>query len=267
MLYIVGASGKLGSGLLSRFPRAVGVGRDLAVSLSEGDVVVNAAGRVEGSCRDLEEANVELPKRLLSMAEEAGAHLIHISSIAVYGDRDLGEGFDPYSEDELQARDCYGRSKLEAERALRGRASILRLGPVFGETFPIYAKMLRLLRRGPVPLVGGGGNHIPFTYIGDVARAVALLAERREPLLEVLAGPGARQREVWELAGQLLGVEPSFVPIPTPLARALGRLCCGEHIKVLSRHRLFPPPRLLNPTPFPTALREVVEAFKRRGML
>jgi len=268
MLYIVGATGKLGSGLLSFLKEAVAVKRSLREldSLSAGDVVVNAAGRVGGSCEELEEANVELPQRLLETAEDRGAFLVHISSIAVYGDRDFGDSFDPYSDEELKAKDCYGVSKLKGERRVKGRAAVLRLGPVFGGTFPSYAKMLRLLKKGWVPLIGRGHNHIPLTYIGDVAQAVKALAEKKKAVLEVLAGPGAKQREIYEEASRLLGVSPRYIPIPRWLAGAVAKpLGFREHVKVLSRHRPFPPPRLIKPTPFREGLKRTVEEFKKKG--
>ena len=269
MLYIVGGRGKLGSGLRA-YLTAVSVGRDLRElsSLTERDVVINAAGLVKGPREKLWESNAELPALLLEKAEEAGAFLIHISSIAVYGDRDFGKGFDPYSEAELKATDDYGRSKLEGEKRVRGRAAILRLGPVFGPTFPAYAKLLRFMRkRGWAPLIGKGDNWIPLTYIGDVARAVSFLAEQREPVVEVLAGPGERQRKVFEQAFSLLSLKPRFLSIPRVVAFTLGKLLgYGEEVKVLGRHRPFPKP-FIPTTPFHQALSLTMEAYKRKGWL
>lgn len=209
-----------------------------------GDVLVNAAGYLDDgaqgpeSQRRLHESNVIGPDNLARVAASRGAaQLIHISSVAAMG-RWRGSGItesmmrDPESE--------YGWSKLHGEERVLSYAgavpvTILRPTSVFGEGRGLAAVLCRLASMPIVPIPGWGSALVPFTYVGNVCRAVEL-AVRSEATYGRTFIIGDRHsyslQAIIAAFAMHLGSSPRFLPIPVVVARGATRFA-----EVVSRLR------------------------------
>ena len=131
---LTGATGWIGSQLAQVLPyvhtlpaRTVLAKPDtLTDVLTQGDVVVNAAGLRSGADDDMYLANVGLTKQLVRAAEARGCRVIHLGSAAEYGpghESVLSEDTTPHP------RSYYGITKLIATELLQnwGHATVLRL--------------------------------------------------------------------------------------------------------------------------------------------
>ena len=115
-------------------------------------------------------------------ARMLGARLIHISSVAVYGDvsrRPDGSVAEDHPWAPLSSHNVYARSKREAERVVWSEAAkglqaiVLRPCPVYGAGDRLFIPRLSAAaRRGWMPLVGAGDRPVPLVHAGSVARAV-----------------------------------------------------------------------------------------------
>jgi dTDP-4-dehydrorhamnose reductase len=144
---------------------------------------------------------------------ETGSALIYISSNEVFD----GEKPTPYAEDDQpNAINAYGRSKLEGERrvqAILDRFCIVRTSWLYGpgrDSFP--EKILGAARRGgPLKLVTDEIASPTFTV--DLAHGIARLAHERATGLFHLTNTGACSRRDWaeevlRLADLSVAIEP-----------------------------------------------------------
>jgi nucleoside-diphosphate-sugar epimerase len=165
---------------------------------------------------DVFEVNANATVRLLDWARAAGAEaFVYASSGAVYA-----PGPDPAREiDTPDPGNFYAASKLAGELAceqFRGqlRAHVLRFffiyGPGQGGMF-IPGILGRIRARDAVALAGDDGIRVNPVFVDDAVRAVIGALEAPEPLTLNVAGPDVVSlRELAQLAGELLGVEPRF---------------------------------------------------------
>ena len=210
------------------------------------EAVVHAAAIVleGGPWEAWHDVNVRGTERVVRSAARAGARLVHISSVAVYG-RSRTSGIDrPGCDEDFDLEhapataDPYARSKREAELALWRvvrdtglRAVALRPCVLYGEGDRHFSpRVARLLRRGLAPLIGGGGNHMTVVYAGSVAAAVTAALDHPDA-----AGPfnitndgRLTAREFVERFAAGLGVEPRWIRIPRGLAWAAARAWDGS---------------------------------------
>jgi nucleoside-diphosphate-sugar epimerase len=213
---------------------------DLLVAGS--DAVVHAAAIVlaGGSWAAWHEANVLGTDRVARTAARHGARLIHISSVAVYGRQlarergsaRLDEEFD--LERAAAPRDAYARSKREAELAVwrvakEAGLSAVALRPcvIYGEGDRHFSpRVAYLLRRGLVPLIGDGENHLTVVYAGNVAAAVAAALDHRSVTgpFNVTNDGDVTQRGFIERFAAGCGVQPRSIRIPRGLAWRAARL-------------------------------------------
>ena len=225
-------------------------------SLREGDVVVNCAGYANAT--DLTErgralfrrANVEAVRALAAAAAEArAAHLVHVSSVAAMG-RLEGVAISEAAQGPICS--AYAASKRAAEDVLAQRSddlpvTVVRPTSVFGEGRGLASVLCRLSSFPIVPLPSAGRILVPFTYVGNVAGAIAACAgdprcfggtyivgdERAYQLVDIVMGLGTR-----------LGSRPTVLPVPDGAARAVVALaeCVGASRaggSVLTRERLW----------------------------
>lgn len=171
-------------------------------------------------------------------ARAGGLRLVHVSSVAVYGRLAAGAaGRDAVDEDfplqPLPDADFYARSKRMAEQVVQeaaGRSGFtalaIRPNVIYGERDRLFTpRVIRVVRLGIVPLVGGGANHLSCVYAGNVAAAV--LAALDAPVYGFRAynvthdaPPDLTQREFLTAFGAELGARPRCVRVPVALARA-----------------------------------------------
>ncbi len=165
------------------------------------------------------------------------ARLVAVSSLSAAGPSADPSGRAP--EDEAAPVSAYGRSKLAAERAVRGHAGewvILRPPAIYGPRDTDVLQFFRLAARGVVP-VPAGERWVSAAYVADVVRAV----------LAAAAGAGGRcvlhlgepePRELRDLIGLIAasgGVRARVLSVPRWLVRAGG--ACGDVMQRLGSTR------------------------------
>ncbi len=195
-----------------------------AASGVEGIVHAAALVQARASYAEYERVNVGGTRLAIAAARAAGATLVHISSVAVYGGSSV-YGTEPERRDEsypfrpIPPADVYGRTKRESEEVVQaaGRdgaiaAIALRPNVIYGERDRLFTpRVLTAVRVGFGPAIGSGTNHLPCVYAGNVASAaLAALAAAR---------PGFRAYNVTNDAPPVL-TERAFV---AAFAAALGR--------------------------------------------
>jgi nucleoside-diphosphate-sugar epimerase len=244
---VTGATGFIGGRLARRLARAegatvTGTGRSLGMAReleAEGIEFVPAdlrdAGRIEALLRgrdtvfhagaslgtDLEEAravNVAATRLLVRAAGEAGVRrLVHVSSVAVYGDPDR-RSVDESVPLATDAPAAYPRTKALGELAAREAAEesglelvIVRPACVFGPRSAIWTVAVwRSMRAGAPILVGGGTGPFSGIFVDDLVDLLLLSAVLDSAVGE--AFNASDEAVPWsEYAGEyarLLGGEP-----------------------------------------------------------
>ncbi len=122
-----------------------------------------------------------------------------------------------------------GRAKAAAEAAVREHvptATILRPSVIFGSGDQFFNKLGAMATMVPVmPLIGGGQTKVQPVYVGDVARAAvtAIDSPAARGVAYELGGPNIYTlRELTEMALAEAGRNRPLVPLPFPVASALG---------------------------------------------
>lgn len=208
-------------------------------SVSGVTAVVHAAALLRSSegWPEFERVNVEGTRLAARRARELGVPLIHLSSVAVYGDvsaaRDGSVGEDA-PERPLPRQNVYARSKREAESAVlaeiaRGlRATMLRPCPVYGEGDRLFVpRLVAAARRGWMPLIGAGDRAIPLVHASSVARAVCAAIDARSGLGRAynVANDGEiTASQVLEAAGRGAGRPLRALRLPESLAVGVATL-------------------------------------------
>lgn len=208
--------------------------------------IVHAAALVapRATFEEFERVNVGATRLATEAARAAGARLVHVSSVAVYGrSATYGAGRGAVTEDfpfqPLGERDFYARTKRRAEEVLReetvrhGEFTAIAIRPnvIYGERDRLFTpRVIDTLRRRLLPGVGPGTNQLSCVYAGNVAAAIvaALDAPVRAGFQAYNvthdAPPALTQREYFEAFAAALGVRTYRIRIPIWLARAGVRL-------------------------------------------
>ena len=215
------------------------------VSGELGDGVAAQAGRMEG-CQGLVHSaaevygkgpldriraiNVESTRDVFSAAAEVGVTQgVHVSSVAVYGDRPGQMSEETPLDSKLPPRDFYARTKREAEAAAReshgrGRLGVTILRPplLYGERDRRFtARLGRVLRNRRVTLMGSGKTLFAAVYAGNAAEAVerALGEAGSGEVFNVTEDVPVTLRAIFEGLGRELGIQPYYVTVPAWLVR------------------------------------------------
>jgi len=199
--------------------------------------IVHAAALVapRAPFAEFERVNVGGTRLALDAARRAAAPLVHVSSVAVYGRsaRSAAGVAEDYHFEPLPDRDYYARTKRMAEQLvheeaerLNIRATAIRPNVIYGERDRLFTpRVIATVRRGFVPQVGRGANHLSCVYAGNVASAI--LAALDAPLAPGFraynvthdAPPELTQREFLMTFAEALGRHPPVVRIPVSVAR------------------------------------------------
>lgn len=125
----------------------------------------------------------------------------------------------------------YGRTKAEGEAAVREAfpgATIVRPSIVFGNGDGFFNRFATMAQFSPVlPLIGGGHTRFQPVFVGDVGRALARIVgdDATAGQTYELGGPGVFTfRELMEKMLAETGQRRLLLPVPWPVARALGSL-------------------------------------------
>ena len=166
------------------------------LSLDNIDTVLHLSALVHqmnsADKKDYHDINVTKTVALAKKAKTSGVrHFVFMSSVKVYGE----ESETPYSEQSpCHPKDPYGKSKLEAEKALLAledesfKVAIIRTPVVYGEG--VKANILRLIeltdRYRALPF-GGIHNRRSMVYVGNLTHLIAEII-RQEAAGTFLAG-------------------------------------------------------------------------------
>ena len=211
----------------------IAAGFDRRALLDGIDAVVHLAAiahRRGVSDAELKRVNVDATAGLAEAAAGRVRRFVFLSSIKVHGE-DSGKG--AYGEtDALQPEDSYGRSKLQAERALteiaaRNRMELVLIRPPMAYGPGVKANFLRLLRwvaSGlPLPLASVH-NRRSLVYLGNLVDAIALCvthASANGPLLVSDEDTVSTPELISRIAGAL-GRPARLLRAPLAVLRAIG---------------------------------------------
>lgn len=201
--------------------------------------------------------NVDGTTNAIAAAESSGARLLQLSSVAVYGPtaRYAGPGkktSEDMALDPLPERAYYARSKRESEELVldahaAGRiwATAVRPNVIYGPRDRQFVpRVAKLLRRGIVPIIGGGRSIFSVTHAANVAdgavRAVACdIAGGRA--YNLANDYPVTVRQFFELAGDGMERHVRFVSIPLSVAKvafkvvkSMTRALTGGRLNVIS---------------------------------
>ena len=187
-----------------------------------------------------ERSNIMGTANAVTAARNAGARLVHVSSVAVYGPggRYRPGGASTTEESALTPlpeRALYARSKRESEQLVldahrEGRvwATVVRPCVIYGERDRQFVpRMARLIERGLVPIIDGGRSTLSVVHAANVADGIARAA--------VVDAAGGRAynlandfpvtvAEFFRLGAAGIGVPFRSIRIPAGLARTAAAL-------------------------------------------
>lgn len=193
------------------------------------DTVIHAAGITQAvRPSDYERINARGTERIARAAVESGVRrFVLISSQAAGGPAPADRSRTESDPDLPLSR--YGRSKLEGERlaheTLRNtQVSLVTVRPpsVYGPRDRAFLTLFRFAERGLVPLPGGPGQVLSMIHARDLARGIALAAERSEAGRTYYLTDGV-DHTAGELAGtmaQALGRKPLQFGVPFGILKA-----------------------------------------------
>lgn len=217
-------------------------------------VVFHAAARVSdwGPREAFLAANADGTRNVVAACREAGvARLVALGSLTVLG---LPRDGRVVSEETPTARaargDFYTESKLLAERCVveahgtRGLSTtVVRPGAIWGPGDPnVVPRIVRLLRRGAMPYVGGGRNLLGLTHVENLVAGLLLAAESPAAagrIYHVTDGEDVTAREAVDAIADALGAPRPRVSLPFPAVLAAAALVEGT-ARLLRLRR--PPP-------------------------
>jgi len=226
----------------------------LARLVSGTGTVFHLAGRLRANRpTDFDRVNRAGTEALVEAIRGAGdVALVHVSSQAAVGPSPDAAGLRP---DAVAAPvSDYGRSKLDAERAVRALGTdrpwtIVRPPAIFGPRDTDVFEFFRLADRGVVPLPGGE-RWLTVAWVGDVVRGLLAAACGSEPVIHLGSHEPRRLDELVRELGRADGREPRIVRVPAvavrlagvvgAVARALGAsrvaMTRDKAVELLARH-------------------------------
>ncbi|MFL5578014.1 MAG: NAD-dependent epimerase/dehydratase family protein [Gemmatimonadaceae bacterium] len=207
-----------------------------AAAAAGADVVFHTAAAItpRGGWEAYRRPNVDGTANAIAAAAAAGARLLHLSSVAVYGpEARYGAARTDESTPLAPLPDGahYARSKRESEALVlaahgAGRvwATAIRPSVIYGRRDRQFVpRAARLLRTGLAPIVGAGASTLAVVHAANVADAAVLAATT-----DAAGGRAYNAANDFDvtvadfvrLAADGLGRRVRRVPVPEPLARA-----------------------------------------------
>lgn len=199
-------------------------------ALADVEVVVHTAAIVTeaGDRAAFDAVNVTGARRVATAAARSGAHLIHLSSVVVYGndfpvgslrdeDAPLRPTGGPYTDTKIAAEQAVLAVALEHRSAF----TIVRPGDVYGAASqPWVLRPLDLLERGRFLLVDGGRWPLSPVHVDDLVTGILATGdlEIARGRIYNLAGPPLPAREFFAHHAAHAGVRMRSLPRPIALA-------------------------------------------------
>jgi 2-alkyl-3-oxoalkanoate reductase len=222
-------------------------------ALSDVEVVVHTAAIVAeaGDRAAFDAVNVAGARRVAIAAARAGARMVHLSSIVVYG-ADFPVGTRRREDAPLRPTGApYTDTKIAAEQAVLAVATeqgadctIVRPGDVYGAaSVPWVLRPLELLERGLFMLVDGGRWPLSPVAVDDLVTGILAAGEVEAARNRIynLAGEPVPAREFFGHHAAHLGVR--LRSLPRPAAAAAARVMASG-FRVLGRPILLSPEAL-----------------------
>lgn len=219
----------------------VGAERALHEATCAVDALVHCAALSSpwGSRRAFERANVEATREVLAVCKSrAIEHVVHISTPGLYFD--FRDRLNIREDEPLPApANFYAATKAAAEVLVRQAAHlrsavILRPRAIFGpHDNTLLPRLLRVARRGSLPLMRGGRAQLDLTYVDNVVDAIELaLAQAkghpRGATFNISNGEPMQIGELFQVLAATFGLPTRLRQVPYSVvdvaARAMERL-------------------------------------------
>jgi nucleoside-diphosphate-sugar epimerase len=202
------------------------------------DVVFHAAAAItpRGGWAEFQDVNIGGARNAVAAAARAGARLLHVSSVGVYGPRARYETARGQTDESVPLRPLpegalYARSKRESEEIVRSAhqrgevwAAAVRPSVIYGRRDRQFVpRVARLLRRGFAPAINGGRSTMAIVHAANVADGAVRAAATDEAggqTYNLANDFEVNVRDFYRLAAEGLGARVRIVPVPMPLARA-----------------------------------------------
>jgi nucleoside-diphosphate-sugar epimerase len=211
--------------------------RGLVEAVAGVDAVLHLAAAKSGDVYAQYGGTVVATENLLwAMDQAAVKHIVHVSSFAIYdwlrmrGGSVVDENA-PLESDAFE-RDAYAHTKLVQERLVREHAAandwkwtVLRPGMIIGPGNLWGARVGTQGKRLWVRF--GAGARLPVTYVGNIAEAIVLAAEREAAagqILNVVDDDTPTQRQYVNLLRKRTTPRPRVIGLPWFGIRATARL-------------------------------------------
>ncbi|KAJ3782485.1 nucleoside-diphosphate-sugar epimerase [Lentinula aff. detonsa] len=152
----------------------------LSSAFHGASLVVSLVGIMHGSPADFDQIQWKGAENVAKAARDAGARLVHVSAIGA----------------DKESPIPYNRTKALGEEAVRetfkGKTEkdlvVLRPSIVFGPEDDFFNRFSKLSKFLPfLPVFGGGTSRFQPVYVGDIARAVEIIA-RNDPAINAMVG-------------------------------------------------------------------------------
>jgi nucleoside-diphosphate-sugar epimerase len=202
----------------------------LGAAFTGAEAVVHLAGVIEALSESHYTAvNVTATSAVARAAAAAGAHLVHVSSLAAAGPAPIRAPRD--EDDEPNPLTPYGRSKLDGERAVNSVSglswTILRPGVVYGPGDRAMFLFFKCAALGVLPHVGRRDAAYMFVHVDDVVRTIAAAVAARSSgsLLFVSHPRPATAREVLEGVRLAVNRRAVVLRVPQPVTALAAALC------------------------------------------
>ncbi|MFH0834978.1 MAG: SDR family oxidoreductase, partial [Candidatus Micrarchaeota archaeon] len=189
----------------------------LAALLKGVDAVIHLAGILDYGAPDetIMRVNCGATEKLAKAAVKANVkRVVLMSSCSVWHGNSLPV---PITEKTPRSPDsAYGRSKICAEEALRKSGVpfvIIRAPVIYGKEFREgFGAVVKLVRKGRMPLIGGGRNRIAFVHVDDVVRAIILAVKTKNfnEDYDIASGETLTQEECLRAVAKACNVKPNF---------------------------------------------------------
>ncbi|MGZ3478435.1 MAG: NAD-dependent epimerase/dehydratase family protein, partial [Polyangiales bacterium] len=149
------------------------------------------------------------------------AKLVHLSTTDVFAAETSEEWIDESSP--LGPRDVYGKTKLEGEEAIRGRAVILRPPGIYGpwSRGDGVLDIIRKIARGRFFHVGDGSGRRSWVHVENLVDAIVHAFDLEPDVYVVDDGAPIERLELSRLIARALGVSDRFLHVPIPVAEAV----------------------------------------------
>jgi uncharacterized protein YbjT (DUF2867 family) len=175
------------------------------------DVLINLVGILfEGGRQRFETIHAKGAEHVALAARNQGGALVHVSALGA----------------DANSSSVYARTKAEGERLALSAvpsATIVRPSILFGPEDTFFNRFAAIARMSPMlPLIGGGETRFQPAFVGDVAEAIAMIADGQGTpgTTYELGGPEVRTfRQIMEFMLRVIDRKRLLVPLPFGLAK------------------------------------------------